>query len=56
MDVVTTVLELAGLLLLVVSLAVLLWMVHPAAAFAGAGVALLGCSWLIVRPRRGGGR
>lgn len=43
----TTVLDLVGMLLLVAALAVLCWSLHPAAGLAVAGGGLLGASWVI---------
>lgn len=55
MDLLTTVLELAGLTLLIAALMVLLWPVAPAGALAAGGVACMAASWLLVG-RRGGAR
>lgn len=46
---VTSVLDLAGALLLVVALAVLVWPLSVAGALAAAGAALLLLSWLVDR-------
>lgn len=46
---VTSVLDLAGALLLVVALAVLVWPLSVPGALAAAGVALLLLSWLVDR-------
>lgn len=48
----TTWLDLAGSLLLIVALAVLVWPLSAAGALASAGAGLLILSWLIDRQRR----
>lgn len=45
----TDILELVGLLLIIVAIAVALWAVHPAIALAAAGGAFVGLSYLLVR-------
>ena len=50
----TTWLDLAGALLLVVALAVLVWPLSPAGALAASGVGLLLLSWLIDQTKRKG--
>lgn len=50
----TSWLDLAGALLLVVALAVLLWPMSIAGAIAAAGLALLALSWSVDRIEKGG--
>lgn len=49
---VTTLLDLAGSLLLVASVAVLVWPASVAGSLAAAGLGLLALSWLVDRRRR----
>lgn len=55
MGLLTTVLEVVGLLLVVLAVAVLIWPVSAAAALAAAGVLLVAVSWLVTRVGKRGG-